>query len=90
MTCMNGFFHDTHIESLGESLMKSPGGAIAVWASSGFTAPNGQSAMDIDLFGRLFGGMTIGEAIMRAKLATADPDVRRSWILLGDPAMRLR
>jgi hypothetical protein len=90
MTCMNGFFHDTHIESLGESLLNSPGGAVAVWASSGFTAPNGQAAMDIDLFGRLFGRMPIGEAMMKAKLATADTDVRRTWILLGDPTMRLR
>jgi hypothetical protein len=46
--------------------------------------------MDIDLFGRLFGRMPIGEAMMKAKLATADTDVRRTWILLGDPTMRLR
>ncbi len=90
MTCMNGFFHDTHIESLAESLLKARGGAVAVWASSGLTAPGGQTAMDVDLFTRLFEGMPVGEAIIKAKSATLDGDVRRTWILLGDPAMRLR
>jgi hypothetical protein len=33
--------------------------------------------------------VSIGEAILKAKEATSDLDVRRSWILLGDPTMRL-
>jgi len=32
----------------------------------------------------------LGDATMRAKSAINDPDVRRTWILFGDPSMRLR
>ena len=48
MTCLNGYFHDPFpTESLAESLLKAEGGgAIAVWASSGLTYPEGQSLMD--------------------------------------------
>jgi len=35
-------------------------------------------------------GLTIGEAVMRAKQATSDSDIRRTWILFGDPTLRLR
>jgi hypothetical protein len=36
------------------------------------------------------GAKTIGEAVMRAKASVSDSDIRRSWILLGDPAMKLK
>jgi hypothetical protein len=32
----------------------------------------------------------LGDAIRNAKKATGDLDVVRSWILLGDPSMRVR
>jgi hypothetical protein len=28
--------------------------------------------------------------VMRAKASTPDSDVRRTWVLLGDPAMRIK
>ena len=93
MTCMNGLYHDTVYDSLAEVLMKSEqGGAVAVWASSGLTGATGQAAMDQQLFKNLFGGKvtTIGEAVASAKAATGDGEVRRTWILFGDPSMRLR
>jgi hypothetical protein len=34
--------------------------------------------------------MTIGEAVKRTKVSLRDADIRRTWILLGDPAMKLR
>jgi hypothetical protein len=34
--------------------------------------------------------LTIGEAAAKAKTGVLDPDVRRTWILFGDPAMRLK
>jgi hypothetical protein len=34
--------------------------------------------------------MRLGEAARQAKLATSDLDVRRTWMLLGDPTMRVR
>jgi hypothetical protein len=94
MTCLNGYFHDAFpTESLAESLLKAEaGGAIAVWASSGLTEPEGQSLMNKQLIRLLFDGKsrTLGDAMMRAKAATKDQDVRRTWILFGDPTTRLK
>jgi hypothetical protein len=94
MTCLNGFFHDAAAtESLAEALLKAPsGGAVAVWASSGLTTPDPQTAMNKALIGYLFNGesLTIGEAIQRAKASTDDQDVRRTWVLFGDPTTRLK
>jgi hypothetical protein len=35
-------------------------------------------------------GLTIGEAAMRAKASTSNQDIRRTWILFGDPTTRLK
>ena len=88
MTCLNGFFQTPYVESLAEALLKAEnGGAVAVWTSSGLTYPDGQSLMNKELMRLLFNGegLTLGEAVTGAKAATTDPDVRRSWILLGTP-----
>jgi len=56
------------------------------------TFPEGQALMNQELYRQLFGsrGLYLGDAIKSAKAAISDSDVRRSWILLGDPTMRLR
>lgn len=93
MTCMNGYYVDTTTDSLAEALLKTEnGGAIAVWASSGITLPTGQAEINQRLYQQLFGeqSLTLGEAIQKAKAATTDMDVRRTWIFFGDPTMRLR
>jgi hypothetical protein len=92
MECLNGYFHDIFTTSLGEGLMLNPnGGAVAVWASSGLTFPDGQNAMNRELYRQLFGGTNvIGDAILKAKAATNDLDVRKMWVLFGDPTMGLR
>jgi len=92
MTCLNGFFHDPSEESLAEALLGAKGGAIAVWASSGLTEANKQKAMNQELFRLLFHGpsLTLGEAAAKAKAAVSDMDIRKTWILFGDPTTRLR
>jgi uncharacterized repeat protein (TIGR01451 family) len=92
MNCLNGYFHDMFTESLAEALQKSPnGGAIGVWASSALTSPDQQLLVNLELYRQIFGGSpTIGDAILKAKKATTDRDVRRTWILFGDPTMKLR
>jgi len=93
MTCLNGYFHDPQTDSLGESLMKSErGGAIAVWASSGMALPGDQELMNKGLYEALFSnpGIRLGEAIRIAKLGSASANLRKTWILLGDPSMRLK
>lgn len=93
MNCLNGYFDDPLLESLGAALLNAPqGGAVAVWASSAMTTPESQALMNRELYRQLFGSlrMTLGDAVKNAKAAIPDGDVRRSWILLGDPTMRLR
>ena len=92
MTCLNGYFQDPTDESLGESLLKAKGGAIAVWASSDMSAPGDESLMAMEMFRRLFdqsNAMTVGDAALKAKGAVRNRDARRTFILLGDPATRL-
>jgi hypothetical protein len=93
INCLNGYFHDEFSYSLAEALLEAPnGGAVAVWASSTLTEPDGQETMNRELLSQLFGGgnLTIGEAVNKAKRVVADADTRNSWILFGDPSMRLK
>jgi hypothetical protein len=93
MTCLNGYSHDPYVDSLGESVLKAPnGGAVAVWASSGFTDAAPQFSMNLELYRQLFGSepVRLGQAVRNAKGASSDNDVRRTWILFGDPATRIR
>jgi hypothetical protein len=93
MTCLNGYAQDAYIDSLGEALLKAEhGGAVAVWASSGFTEPQPQSAMAKEFYRQLFGAQPVrlGEAVRHAKTVVTDNGVRRTWILLGDPTMYVR
>lgn len=94
MTCFAGFFQGVYPEeSLAEALVRAAnGGAIGVWASSGMTDARWQSSMDRELFRQIFGGSwtAIGEALRAAKKVVGNPDVRRTWIYFGDPALRLK
>jgi len=97
MTCLNGEFQHPELNTLATGLMNAQqGGAIAVWASSGLTEPPPQAIMNQRFYNLLFQldrqghGPRLGDATMRAKSAISDPDVRRTWILFGDPSMRLK
>ena len=93
MNCLNGYYHDLFTLSLAEALLKNPnGGAIGVWASSALSGVSGQLAVNLEFNRQVFGPNppTIGDAILRAKAATANGDVRRTWILFGDPTMKLK
>jgi peptidase C25-like protein len=95
MSCLNGYFQDAAMDSLGESLLKAEqGGAIAVWASSGMTTPQDQTRINQQLYRLMFGsegqGLGIGELARQAKTSVADPDIRKTWVLLGDPTLRLK
>lgn len=48
--------------------------------------------MNKELIRLLFNGdrMTLGEATIGAKAIIADPDIRRTWILFGDPITRMK
>ncbi|HST22439.1 MAG TPA: C25 family cysteine peptidase, partial [Blastocatellia bacterium] len=95
MTCLNGYFLDSGAYSLAEALMRADrAGAISVWASSGMTASADQLAMNQEFIRLVFSDLnqqiTLGEAIAGAKAVSNDLDVRRTWVLFGDPTMKLR
>jgi hypothetical protein len=92
MTCLNGYFIEPKTQSLAEALLRAPhGGAFAVWASSGLTEASDQIRANEELFRQLAAeSPRLGDAMVRAKSVVGDPDVRRTWILFGDPLARLR
>jgi Peptidase family C25 len=92
MDCLNGFFQDVYSQSLAVTLLLAPnGGAVAVLASSGLNQPAPQTKLDKLVVGNAFGkGSTLGESILKAKSQIGDADVRRTFILFGDPAMKIK
>jgi len=63
---------------------------VGVIASSSLTDFLPQTELGGALLGTLFTGATVGEALVAAKRTVTDPDVRRSYLLFGDPSMRVR
>lgn len=95
MDCLNGYFHEPNpgFSGLAEAFLQAPnGGAVASFASSGLTIPDGQHEMSLQLYTLLYGSQSIalGDAIKIAKASTNDMDVRRTWIFFGDPSMKIR
>ncbi len=93
MDCLNGFFQDVYAQPLGVTLLlASNGGAVAVLASSGLNQAPPETSLDALVVQNAFTakGMTLGAAIVKAKSQITDPDVRRTFILFGDPAMQLK
>jgi hypothetical protein len=54
--------------------------------------PEGQWQMNQEIYRQIFGGsqMRLGDATRLAKQTINDFDVRRTWVLFGDPTMRLK
>ena len=96
MDCLNGYFAvpQPNGQGLAEAFLKAPAGAVASFASSGLTIPDGQHQMGQAMFQLLYpsNGSTIpiGDASRQAKSATTDHDVQRTWILFGDPTLKIR
>jgi hypothetical protein len=92
MTCLNGYFHDVYTESLAETLLRAPNGAVAVWASSALTTSDEQLPANQALLAALLspGDVRLGDAILAAQKSSSSPDIRRTFTLFGDPAMRVR
>jgi hypothetical protein len=94
LTCLNGFFHEITRISLAENLVNaSNGGAVAAWASSGKTTPDIQEIMGQRFYQQIgLGNITrIGDLIRDAKtVVPGGRDVRESWVLIGDPMLKVR
>jgi len=91
MDCLNGYFQDVYAEPLGVTLELVPnGGAVAVVASSGLNQAPPQTTLDAAIIQNAASGMTLGEAVRKAKSTINDLDVRRTFVLFGDPAMKVK
>jgi hypothetical protein len=94
LTCLNGFFTDPTRVSLGDKLLSATnGGSAATWASTGDTFATVQRDMGLRFYSQLAAGNTprVGDLIRDAKSVIVDgQDVRYSWVLLGDPMLKMR
>ncbi len=93
MDCLNGFFQDVYAQSLAESILLAPnGGGIAGLGLFRLHRSGAQASMNLALLRSLalHPNDPIGKLIFQAKAGTTDKDVRRTWILFGDPSLNLQ
>ena len=97
-TCLTGLYTHPKVDSLTETLLWQPdGGAIAVLAPSSLTLPYDQGFLSRSLAQSIIDdpSATIGEMHLDARRQTpvdnsGGLDVMRTFMLFGDPALRLR
>jgi hypothetical protein len=97
LNCLNGYFHFPYFDSLGEALVKAEGrGAVASISPSGLSLHEPAHVFHKALVSELLSGKheRLGDAVTAAQAAYAVsgnfPELLRIYILLGDPALRLR
>lgn len=95
LTCLNGYFIEPAADSMAEVLLRATnGGGAATWASTGKTTPDVQDTLATRFYDQLGNNaaMTrIGDLVRDAKTAIpSGRDVRLSWTLFGDPAMKVK
>jgi len=95
-TCLNGYFVSGNVSMAEEFLLQDDRGAAAVWADSGLGYPSGQRVLMAALYDAIFqdGLYTLGAATTAAKVAAYAQsgywgEMVETYVLLGDPAMRL-
>lgn len=96
MTCLTGYFVHPEISSISEEMLWQPnGGAIATISSTGLTFPEDQHKFSQTLIEILLRPVhpTIGEALLHTWQSLPDEpganDVMKTFLLLGDPALRI-
>jgi len=93
LTCLNGYFIQPD-DSLSEVLLKNPnGGSVATWSSTGLTTADIQEVMATRFYNQVAAGniTRLGDLINDAKTTIAfGRDVRLSWVLLGDPTLKMK
>ncbi|MCX7044044.1 MAG: C25 family cysteine peptidase [Candidatus Sumerlaeota bacterium] len=93
MTCFtNDFDHPHFLETIGESFLRSPGGAFAVLGTSGRVDSVVSSRFAREFIGRVVEERPdrLGQAMLATLKQVNNEDLNRHLILLGDPASRLR
>jgi hypothetical protein len=96
MTCVVGHFAIPGYDSLGEALLLSEGGAVAVWAPSGMSVNSKAKILGTGFYQSAMDGGTLrlGDAILDAGNYYSGRSTHVYLLdiynLLGDPALRLR
>ena len=94
LTCLNGYFHWLYNPSFAEVLTNTPNkGAVVAWASTGLTTPDIQEQMATRYYQKLNTGTLtkMGDLVKDAKtVVDGGTDVRLSWVLIGDPMLKVR
>ena len=97
MTCIVGQFAEPGLDYLSEALMlNTNGGAVAIWSPSGESLNPYAKVLDRGFFRAIYadGETILGEAILKAlrEYSEADTDayMQDIYILLGDPALKMR
>lgn len=97
MTCLAGRFEYPGFGSLAEAMvMRSDGGAVAVWSSSGMSENDEAVEMAARLYETIFAGdrETIGMCVLKAieeyRQSGGERFMSDIYNLLGDPALRLK
>lgn len=96
--CLNGYFHDPQYACLGETVLRASGkGAVAFWGTDGYTMPEAQVQMTRRFLGHLVDDkVDVGTAALLSRVGLfleGGPfweDELSAWVLLGDPATRMR
>ena len=93
--CLNGYSQDPYNDSLAEALLKTPNGAMGVFASSGSIAVGGPTAMSPVVTNKIFNSQPnnmsrIGDILILSKQNTSDADTRRTYQLFGDPTVYVK
>ena len=93
LTCLNGHFTLPRFDSIAEKLLFAQnGGGVATWASSTDTTPDYQLTLGTEFYREVGIGdiKRIGDLIADAKTTIPGSDVGYSWVLFGDPMLKVR
>lgn len=93
LSCLNGYFVELDTKSLSETLLSTQKGAVITWSSSGLTTPDIQEIMARRFYSQVGEGTMnrMGDLANDAKtVINSGRDVRLSWVLLGDPTLKVR
>lgn len=86
LSCNTGPFDHPSADSLAEKMLRLPDrGAVAVVAASARNSP--LVRFSEALVDEMLSGLTVGEAMMRAKAVGPHPDIAYFYNLFGDPAL---
>ncbi|MBN2005992.1 MAG: hypothetical protein JXA21_21720 [Anaerolineae bacterium] len=87
-TCLCASFSHPRATGLSEAWLRDDGNVVAVIGPTAETTTSEQSAMAVAVQATLATGAPLGDALLAGWRASESRDVRVSFLLLGDPALR--